>query len=322
MHQPLVSVVIPAYNCQAYVAQAVRSALEQDYPNKQVIAVNDGSTDGTLAVLRGFGDAIQVVDQTNGGPPRARNAGLHAARGDYIAFLDADDVWVQGKLSAQVAHMEAHPQVGASYTHWHVWAPAADGVFTPPAFAAIALHDLTVDARFSGWIYGRLLFECELLTTTVMVRRALVQQVGEFDLNRFSGEDYDYWIRLSRVAPISCLNAVGALYRVVPDSVSRRPHETNNEHEVIAAAIARYGLTGPDGAVVDARAVRARMDSLVFQHGYVHLRRGNPATALRAFAQNLRARPWRPKLWLHAADALVKIALRPRLRRDAPPAAP
>jgi glycosyltransferase involved in cell wall biosynthesis len=309
MEELLVSVIIPVYNCQAYIAQAVRSALEQDHPSKEVIVVNDGSTDGTLAVLREFGDAIRVVDQPNGGPPRARNAGLRAARGDYVAFLDADDVWIQGKLSAQVAHMEAHPEVGTSYTRWHVWPPDADGAFTSPAFAARPLRDVPIDATRSGWIYGRLLFDSELLTTTVMIRMSVVRQVGEFDLKLFNGDDYDYWIRLSRVAQIACLDAVGALYRVVPNSVSRRPREVNYEHVVIAQAVQRFGLTAPDGVRVDPGAVRRRMDGLVFQHGYVHLRSGNAAIALRAFAQNLRLRPWRPELWVHAIGALFKLAV-------------
>ncbi len=310
MDQPLVSVIIPVYNCQAYIAQAVRSALEQDHPNKEVIVVNDGSTDGTLAELEPFGNAIRVVDQPNGGPPRARNAGLQAACGEYVAFLDADDVWVQGKLSAQVAHMQAHPEVGTSYTRWHVWAPDTDGVFTPPAFASIPLRDVPIDAARSGWIYGRLLFDSELLTTTVMIRMSVVRQVGEFDLKLFNGDDYDYWIRLSRVAQIACLDAVGALYRVVTNSVSRRPREVNDEHVVIAQAVERFGLTAPDGAPVDPGAMRRRMDGLVFQHGYIHLRRGNPAIALRAFVKNLRHRPWRPKLWVLAIDALLKLAIR------------
>ena len=310
MDQPLVSVIVPVYNCQSFVGQAVRSALDQDYPNKEVIVVNDGSTDGTLDVLRQFGDAIQVVDQPNGGPPRARNAGLKLACGDYVAFLDADDVWIQGKLSVQVAHMQAHPEVGTSYTRWHVWTPGQDGVFTPPVFASTPLNHVAVDTTRSGWIYGRLLFDSELLTTTVMIRMSVARQVGEFDLNLFNGDDYDYWIRLSRAAEIACLDSVGALYRVVPNSVSRRPREINDEHVVISQAVKRFGLTSPDGLRVDPDAMRRRLDSLVFQHGYVHLRRGNPTIALRAFSQNLRLRPWRAKLWAHAIDALFKVATR------------
>lgn len=90
---PLASVVIPAYNCADYVAEAVQSVLDQAYPEREIIVVNDGSTDGTLEALHGFGNAIRVVDQENTGPAGARNAGLRAATGDYVALLDADDLW-------------------------------------------------------------------------------------------------------------------------------------------------------------------------------------------------------------------------------------
>jgi len=169
------------------------------------------------------------------------------------------------------------------------------------------LRDVSVDPVRSGWIYGRLLFDSELLTTTVMIRRTVMQQVGEFDVGLWNGDDYDYWIRLSRAAPITCLGAPGALYRVVPNSVSRKPREVNDEYVVITRALQRFGLSGPGGVHVDAAAMRKRIDGLVFQHGYTHLHHGSAAIALRSFAQNLRLRPWRVKLWFHALTALFKL---------------
>ena len=310
---PLVSVIIPAYNCQALVAEAIDSALSQDHPAVEVIVVNDGSTDATIEVLRGFGDRIRIVDQANGGPPRARNAGLSAARGDYIAFLDADDVWVQGKLSAQVAHLQQHPEVGTCYTGWHVWQPSADGTFERPEFAQHRLRDVAIDDSKSGWIYGRLLFDCELLTTTVMIRASIARQVGEFDRRFFNGDDYDYWIRLSQAAKISRLDCLGALYRVVPNSVSRKPRVTNFELEVIQTALQRFGRSGPGGTEVAQAAIDRRIDGLIYQHGRLHLASGDAGLAFQAFAQNLRSDPWRPKLWLHALNALIKRSARPAL---------
>ena len=105
--KPLVSVVIPVFNCQAYIAEAVDSALAQDYPNTEVIVVNDGPTDGNMAELSRIGGRIRLIDQANAGPPQVRNAGLAAEQGHCIAFLDADAVWLLGKLSAQVGHLEA-----------------------------------------------------------------------------------------------------------------------------------------------------------------------------------------------------------------------
>ncbi len=307
---PLVSIIVPVFNCATYIGEAVESALAQDHPNKEVIVVNDGSTDGTMNALAKFGDAIRVIDQINGGPPRARNAGLAAARGDYIAFLDADDVWLQGKLSAQVAHLEANSDVGTCYFAWHVWPADADGAFRRPAFAAKALRDVKVDSTRSGWIYGRLLLDCELLTTTVMVRASTARQVGEFNVNLWNGDDYDYWLRLSQAATISRLEPAGALYRVVAGSVSRRARRDNDELVVIRRAVQRYGLVDPGGNRVDESRVRDRIQALILQHGYLHLHRGDPAIALAAFKEGLRARPWRPKLWLLALGAWFKNSRR------------
>ena len=303
----LVSVVIPAYNCATYVAEAVRSALEQDYPEKEIIVVNDGSTDGTLAVLQTFGDTIRIVDQKNSGPPVARNNGLAAARGDYVAFLDGDDVWLQGKLSAQVAHLEANPDVGTVFTAWHVWPADADGVFRRPALANGPRPGVGADPDNSGWLYNRLLFDCELLTTTVMLRASVIRAIGEFDASMYKGEDYDFWLRASRVAKISKLDCVGALYRVVQGSVSRTPRTINDEHVVISQALERWGLVGPDGSRTDERAIQERLDNLLFSHGYTHLQCGDPRIAFAMFTDILGRHPWRPKLWLQASRARLKM---------------
>lgn len=309
--QPLVSVIIPVYNGEAFIAEAVESALDQDYPHKEVIVVNDGSNDGTMQVLRRFGDRIRILDQVNGGPPRARNAGLAVAAGEYIAFLDADDVWLQGKLTAQVTHMEAQPGVAVSYFQWHVWASEAGG-YHRPEFSREPLRQVRVDDERSGWIYNRLLYDCELLTTTVMLRASVARKVGEFDVNLWCGEDYDYWLRMSQAGKISRLEPAGALYRVVPGSASRHARPINDELQVIQSNLTRFGLTDPSGAVVDKARLAMRLDALVFQHGYSHLHQGDPSIALEAFAANLRRRPFQPKLWLHACDAWLKRVRQPK----------
>lgn len=305
---PLVSIIIPVYNCQTYVLEAVESVLAQDYPAKQVIVIDDGSTDGSIQKLQSLGDAIELICVPNGGPARARNTGIARARGEFIAFLDADDVWLPGKLTAQVTYLESHPEVGICYTGWHVWPAGAQGRFDRPAFAAQHLGQPAVDESRSGWIYGRLLFDCELLTTTVMLRAETARRVGSFEPGLIVGEDYDFWLRMAQAAKIARLDCVGALYRVLPTSASRVPHSRNYEHEVISAAMARFGLRSPDGSTVPEPAARQRLDQLTFQHGYMHLRKGNPQVAIRAFGRMLRRQPWRLRLWGHAACAVWRSA--------------
>ena len=304
---PLVSVIIPAFNCGRFAAEAVESALAQDYKPMQVIVINDGSTDDTLAVLETFGAAIHLIDQKNGGPPAARNSGLRVARGAYIAFLDADDVWLPGKISAQVAYLEGHPKIGIVYTDWHVWQPEIDGSFRRPLIGNPISGDLTLDATRSGCLYNRLLLDCELLTTTVMLRASLAREIGEFDPTLLIGEDYDYWIRASRITEIHKLAAVGALYRIQPNAAAGKLRRPNFEFDVISKAIGRWGLVGPDGSVTDSDAIKDRLEKLDFQHGYAHFHRGDPRLALATFRRLLRRHPANPKLWMYLALSVARM---------------
>jgi len=304
---PLVSVIIPVYNCKRFIVEAVDSALQQDYPDKEVIVIDDGSTDGTLDILRTYGDRIRLIAQKNAGPPAARNNALRAAHGDFVAFLDADDVWAQGKLAAQVAHLQANPDVGTVLTHWHVWPAEADGSFRRPGSFATPIRSSQADERYSGWMYNRLLFDCELLTTTVMMRMRVAREIGEFDVTLYNGDDYDYWIRASRLAKVSRLKDIGALYRVVPGSVSRKPQERNFEYEVIQKALSRWGRVGPDGATTDAAAIESRLERLVLSHSHDHLLRGNPKVALAGYWDVVRNHPANAKLWVKLGHALWKV---------------
>ena len=105
------SVVIPVFNGERFLAEAIQSVLDQTYEPVEVIAVDDGSTDGSAAIARSFA-GVQVIEQPNSGPAGARNAGIAAARGEFLAFVDADDIVPPDKLELQVTHLREHPEVG------------------------------------------------------------------------------------------------------------------------------------------------------------------------------------------------------------------
>jgi glycosyltransferase involved in cell wall biosynthesis len=304
---PLVSVIIPCYDCASTVRETVASVFAQDFDEIEVIAVNDGSRDDTLAVLRSMEPRIRVIDQPNSGPPEARNAGMAAARGEYIAFVDADDLWLPGKLSAQVGHLERHPDVGVVFAEWHVWRPDADGQFRPPAALTTARVTDTLDEAASGWLYPRLLLKSQMLTSTVLLRASLARQVGPFDRSLRNGEDYDYWLRLSRVTPLHKLAAVGVLYRQLPGSESNTPKDTNFELTVVRRALERWGTSGPDGQQADPKALQRRLRSLELEHGYAHLRRGKAVIAWDTYRRAVRQQPWQLGHWKNAGLALAKL---------------
>jgi len=109
LEHPLVSIIIPVYNSEKYLGEAIRSALEQSWPNREVIVIDDGSTDNSLTVAKGFGKAVSVYTQTNKGASAARNHGLSKAKGDYIQFLDADDILGTEKIANQVELLQQNP---------------------------------------------------------------------------------------------------------------------------------------------------------------------------------------------------------------------
>jgi glycosyltransferase involved in cell wall biosynthesis len=108
---PFVSVIIPAYNCDRFIADAVESVRRQEYEPLDIIVIDDGSTDGTRSCVKGLGEDIRYVHQLNSGPAAARNRGVGMAGGEVIAFLDADDYWPANKLKVQLAHMERDPSL-------------------------------------------------------------------------------------------------------------------------------------------------------------------------------------------------------------------
>ena len=113
-----VSTIIPAYNAERTIAQAVDSALSQEFEGQEVVVVNDGSTDSTAAILEKYGNQIQVVTQSNGGLSAARNAGVRRSTSKYLALLDADDIWLPGKLKMMVSALERNPLASLAFSEY------------------------------------------------------------------------------------------------------------------------------------------------------------------------------------------------------------
>jgi glycosyltransferase involved in cell wall biosynthesis len=284
----LVSVIIPAYNCGRFVADAIESVLAQGRADIEVLVVDDGSTDDTAEVVARYGDAVTLIRQRNAGAAVARNTGIRVARGRYIAFLDADDVWLPGKIEAQLAHLERHPDVSLCCTRWGLLRPDASGnyVIDPPG------SDRSVSglASYSTLTYADLLLDCDVWTTTVVMKRELIHQTGAFDAALRRGQDYDYWLRASRITPIHRLNATLALYRM-GSGHGNKFAETNWELAVVRKALDQWGVTGPEGRGLSSGQIRRRLWQLNFSFGYGQLRLGRLGAAQEAFSAALRQRP-------------------------------
>lgn len=208
---PHVSVIIPAYNAERFVAETVRSALYQTYQDLEVIVVDDGSTDRTVASLEEFGDGIRVHQQANAGAAAARNAGAQIASGSWIAFLDADDLWLPHKLERQLAS----PVAPLLYTNR----------FNIGARGDLPLVQSDVTAMHEGDVFLPLLLEGNFITSSsALLRRDVFEQVGGFDSTLTRAEDYDLWLRVAERHPVGVLREPLVRYRFHPDGKSRN-HE-------------------------------------------------------------------------------------------------
>lgn len=187
---PRVSIIIPTYNRAAMLKEALESVLAQTYSDYEVLVVDDGSTDNTREVVESLQrpDKIRYIPREHQERSRTRNYGISQARGEYIAFLDSDDMFLPHKLEKQVALMDQHPEYGMSYTSALV--VDGEGKPLPSGYLATA----------SGWIYRDIVFFIPVTVTmpTVMVRAPVLDAVGGFDEKLVRFEDTDMWRRIAR----------------------------------------------------------------------------------------------------------------------------
>lgn len=262
MRPPSISVVVPCYNAAPFVATTLRSVLAQELPPTEVIVVDDGSSDGSAdMVAREFPD-VRLLRQVNRGAAAARNAGVSASRGDWIAFIDADDYWTPIKLREQWARLQIEPGTRVAHSTFCGWwteVPEPE----PRHLAALQRRALD-DNRWrgcNGWIYTNLLLDCIVWTSTVLMQRSLFDELGGFDTGLLIGEDYDLWIRASRVTPFAFLQRPHALYRKHPSSITSAPPADCYPARVVQNAIAKWGYQGPDGSRAEQGKVRRALAS-------------------------------------------------------------
>jgi glycosyltransferase involved in cell wall biosynthesis len=210
--EPLVSVVMPAYNVAWCIGRAVDSVLSQDYRARELIVVNDGSTDGTRGALDAYGGAIMLIEQENRGMSAARNVAIRHASGTLIAFLDADDRWLPGKLSRQVDLMRRHEEIGFCSTAARVEDGEGNVLNLWRCHHESSEMLVTLFAENAAIAGG---------CSAVMVRKHLLDRVGLFDESLRGFEDPDLWMRLAAVSGYRCIDETLAVILRRDKSVSR-----------------------------------------------------------------------------------------------------
>ena len=187
---PRVSAIIPTYNRKAFVLEAIGSVLKQTYGDYELIVVDDGSEDGTGETLQQYGEKLRYAYQANQGVSKARNHGIELAEGEFIAFLDSDDLWLPEKLKIQVAYMDEHPEAQICYTD-EIWIRRG-----------VRVNPRKKHAKYSGEIYAKCLPLCIISPSSALMRRELFEEVGTFDPSFPVCEDYDLWLRVTARFPV------------------------------------------------------------------------------------------------------------------------
>ncbi len=193
-----VSVIIPAYNVESCLSRAVLSALNQDPPPLEVIVSNDGSTDKTAEVAQSFGDRIRYLEQANLGPAAARNSGLAVAKGEYVAFLDADDYWLPGFIRATTEFMEVNPEAVAVSTGWQIQPLKGAAISFPPLGRQpdIPCKPCMLENFFDFWArYDH------IRTGTALIRSSKLGTDGIQRTDLRICEDLEFWAFLATKGP-------------------------------------------------------------------------------------------------------------------------
>lgn len=213
---PKISVIIPAYNAEKTIRETIENVCLQTVSDFELIIINDGSKDKTLEIAQSIKDKrIKVFCYENRGLSTARNRGISKANGEYIAFLDADDLWTSDKLELQLAAFNKNPGAGVAYSWTYFMDVDEQG-------KVLSLHP-SASYSFAGNVYQKLLVSDFIHSgSNTLILRQAIDSVGEFDPTLKSCEDWDYWLRLSTHWHFVVVPKHQIFYRRSPNSMSSK----------------------------------------------------------------------------------------------------
>lgn len=298
MSQPLVSVIIPTCNSAHYLPATLDAVFAQTWRDFEVLVVDDASTDDTEASLSPYRERIRLLRRDErGGPARARNQALREARGEFIAFVDADDLWLPSKLERQVAWLQEHPDDAVVFTDYSVFDEAG---------CLSESKKEECGGIPQGRIFHDLLFGRFVAMSTVMLRRSCLDKVGLFDEELTGAEDYNLYLRLAHDYSFGFLDEV---------LLDKRWHEGNLSHN--------YGQMCGD-EIINLRKIAALFPDTplpmrrlhahtYFRFGHYDFSAGRFDIARTRFAQTIRQTPWNARAYAFWAASAMPQSWRDRL---------
>jgi glycosyltransferase involved in cell wall biosynthesis len=299
---PRVSVIVPAYNAAATIAGTLDGILGQNFQDFETICVDDGSSDRTRSIVEGYAARVRLIEQANSGPAAARNNGARNSSGEYLAFLDADDVWMPQFLERTVAVLDAEPALSLVYSNCAV----ADS------------EGVAIDTALIGKGYDHAPSLNELLTrlwpimpSAVLVRRSAYEKCGGYrdDLRgaSFRFEDVDFWIKMRELGPFAYIDEPLITWRfaLFPAQLKRLPDYSKALGIFEEYMHTRYGVSAEPLVAARTRAPRSILATI----GLKALRDGDSTRARAAFARAIRVDPYRFKNYLRWTRTFLPIKL-------------
>ncbi len=235
---PKISIIIPAYNAEATILETIDSVLNQTFADFELLVINDGSQDNTKTVVETISDSrVQVITYPNVGVCGTRNRGIALAKGELIAFLDADDLWTSDKLEKQYAALQEHPEAGIAYS-WTCFMDVTDSE-TPHTFLP------SLEYEWRGNVYKNLLVQDFIHSgSNTLIRREAIASVGGFDSTCAGCADWDYWLRLAVKWPFVVVPQYQIFYRRMAGSMSSKVEVM--EREALIAMEKAYKAAPPE----------------------------------------------------------------------------
>lgn len=207
---PSISVIIPVFNGDKTIKDTIRSVLNQTFPHFELLIINDGSTDSTLDIIKTIDDPrLKILSYPNAGLAASRNRGITQSKGDYISFIDADDLWTEDKLQSQWELLKKNPKAGVAYSWTNFIDESGNSIKrkTPLSLEGNVVKELfLVNFIENG--------------SNVLIRKSALDQVGGFDESLTNSHDWDMWLRLALHYEFVCVRSPQVLYRVYPTSMS------------------------------------------------------------------------------------------------------
>lgn len=281
-----VTVIIPSYNRKHLLGETLLSVFSQTFCDKEIIVVDDGSTDGTRAFLKAFEGRIRYVHKTNGGEASARNFGILQAHTPYLAFLDSDDLWEPTFLETTTKILGRHSELGLISTSCAVF---PKGTTRPRS----GTHFL------KGDLFHRLFSHNFITTSAVVAKRECFEKVGTFNEGLDQAADYDMWLRIAASYPIALLNRPLCQWREHSGNISQ--HHLQHRQRVLQVVEANF-----DPTRISHWSFRQRRSRLLVSLGRAYLQLGQVPEAKKYFQRAMKLTPYRVRPWQYLGMAYLR----------------